>query len=163
MGARKPTPSAPPEPVLSVPSQVPVTSVSTSRSLTQSRRAQPALASRSRPIRIVRCMSTLPWPLRSAPAGDPLASRLLPGRRFSRSKNGGGGTPESKKAGLTDRSLGEEAIIDPSPHLVSVDRQFGFDSLTEGKHFAIHDPFHPPLPARPRKLAGHLRSRLLEQ
>src|SRR4029450_8980519 len=44
------------------PSQVPVTSVSTSRSLTQSRRAQPALASTSRMIKshFVHCMSPPP-------------------------------------------------------------------------------------------------------
>jgi len=57
-------------------------------------------------------------------------------------------------------SAGEKTIFGPTPHLVTVDGQFGADSLAEGEHLAIHDTFHPPLPARPRKLASHLRSRL---
>src|SRR5262245_31976191 len=63
MGLLPPIGSLPPTMVkpVAVPSQVPVTSVSTSRSLTQSRCAQAALTSTSRPItsHLVRCMSLL--------------------------------------------------------------------------------------------------------
>ena len=65
-------------------------------------------------------------------------------------------------AGSTGHSTSEKTIIDRTPHLVAVDRQFARDSHAEAEHLPSHHTFHPPLPTRPRKLASYLRSRLLK-